>query len=216
MLRTSIKRLLSDRYCVLHMCYLIYPCKDSEVVGTVTSVWPVRKLGLSEVESFAYSHRARKFMSQFMSHRAHKLELKPGLPVFKAHVLNHYINSTYIHMLLLSHFSRVRLCVTPQTAATRLPHPWDSPGKNTGVGCHFLLQCRKVKNESEVAQLCPTLRDPMDCSLPGSSIHGILQARVLEWGAIAFSDSYVKKALSVGMENRIVNSLGLFLCETSS
>ena len=62
--------------------------------------------------------------------------------------------------------------------------PWDSPGKNTGVGCHFLLQCMKVKSESEVAQSCPTLSDPMDCSLQGS-IHGIFQARVLEWGAIA-------------------------------
>ena len=70
---------------------------------------------------------------------------------------------------------------------TRLPCPWDSPGKNTGVGCHFLLQCMKVKRESEVTQSCPTLSDPMDCSLPGSSIHGIFQARVLEWGAIAFS-----------------------------
>ena len=67
---------------------------------------------------------------------------------------------------------------------TRLPRPWDSPGKNTGVGCHFLLQCVKVKTESEVAQSCPTLSDPMDGSLPGSSIHGIFQARVLEWGAI--------------------------------
>ena len=70
---------------------------------------------------------------------------------------------------------------------TRLPYLWDSPGKNTGVGCHFLLQCMKVKSGSEVAQSCPTLRDPMDCSLPGSSIHGIFQARVLEWGAVAFS-----------------------------
>ena len=70
---------------------------------------------------------------------------------------------------------------------TRLPHPWDSPGKNTGVGCHVLLQCMKVKSESEVAQLCPTLNDPMDCSPPGSSVHGIFQARVLEWGVIAFS-----------------------------
>ena len=70
---------------------------------------------------------------------------------------------------------------------TRLLCPWDSPGKNTGVGCHFLLQCMKVKSESEVAQSCPTLSDPMDCSLPGSSIHGIFQARVLEWGASAFS-----------------------------
>ena len=70
---------------------------------------------------------------------------------------------------------------------TRLPQPWDSPGKNTGVGCHFLLQRMKVKGESEVAQSCPTLSDPMDCSLPGSSVQGIFQARVLEWGAIAFS-----------------------------
>ena len=70
---------------------------------------------------------------------------------------------------------------------TRLPRPWDSPGKNTGVGCHFLLQCMKVKSESEVSQSCLTLSNPMDCSLPGSSIHGISQARVLEWGAIAFS-----------------------------
>ena len=70
---------------------------------------------------------------------------------------------------------------------TRLPCPWDSPGKNTGVGCHFLLQCRKVKSESEVAQLCLTLFNLMDCGLPGSSIHGIFQARVLEWVAIAFS-----------------------------
>ena len=70
---------------------------------------------------------------------------------------------------------------------TRLPRPWDSPGKNTGVGCHFLLQCMKVKSESGVAQLCPTPSDPMDCSLPGSSVHGICQARALEWGAIAFS-----------------------------
>ena len=74
---------------------------------------------------------------------------------------------------------------------TRLPYPWDSPGKNTGVGCHFLLQCMKVKSESEVAQLCPTLSDPMDCSLPGSSAHGIFQARVLEWAAIAFSGMHV-------------------------
>ena len=70
---------------------------------------------------------------------------------------------------------------------TRLPGPWDSPGKNTGMGCHFLLQHMKVKSESEVAQACLTLSDPMDCSLPGSSVHGICQARVLEWGAIAFS-----------------------------
>jgi len=71
---------------------------------------------------------------------------------------------------------------------TRLPRPWDSPGKNTGVGSHFLLQCINVKSQSEVAQSCPTLSDSMDCSLRGSSVHGIFQARVLEWGAIAFSE----------------------------
>ena len=70
---------------------------------------------------------------------------------------------------------------------TRLPSPWDSPGKNAGLGCHFLLQCMKVESESEVTQSCPTLRDPMDCSLPGSYIHGIFQASILEWGATAFS-----------------------------
>ena len=70
---------------------------------------------------------------------------------------------------------------------TRLLRPWDSPGKNIGVGCHFLLQCMKVESESEGAQSCLTLSDPMDCSPPGSSIHGIFRATVLEWGAIAFS-----------------------------
>ena len=69
---------------------------------------------------------------------------------------------------------------------TRLPRPWDSPGKNIGVGCHFLLQCMKGKSESEVSQSCPTLSDPMDCSLPGPSIYGIFQTRVTEWVAIAF------------------------------
>ena len=93
-------------------------------------------------------------------------------------------------LLLLSHLSRAQFCATPQTAAHQAPPSWDSPGKNTGVGCHFLLQCMKVKSESGVAQLCPTLSNPMDCSLPGSSIHGISQARVLEWGAIAFSDIF--------------------------
>ena len=62
-----------------------------------------------------------------------------------------------------------------------------TPGKNTGVGCHFLLQYMKVKSESEVAQSCLTLSDPMDCSLPGSSVYGSFQARVLEWLTIAFS-----------------------------
>ena len=78
---------------------------------------------------------------------------------------------------------------------TRLPCPWDSPGKNTGVGCHFLLQCMRVKSKSEVAQSCPTLRDPMDCSLSGSSVHGIFQATVLEWVAIAYTYTYIPSFL---------------------
>ena len=92
-----------------------------------------------------------------------------------------------VRLLLLSHFSRVWLCVTPEMAAHQAPHSWDSPGKNTGVGCHCLLQCMKVKSESEVTQSCPTPSNPMDCSPPGSSTHGIFQARVLEWVSIAFS-----------------------------
>ena len=99
------------------------------------------------------------------------------------------IFSAVLLLPLLSHFSRVRLCTTPENAAHR---PWDSPGKNTGVGCRFLLQCMKVKSESEVAQSCLTLSDPMDCSPPGCSFHVIFQARVLEWGAIAFSNFKVQ------------------------
>ena len=97
-------------------------------------------------------------------------------------------NSVSLLLLLLrSRCSRVGLCTTQQAAARRAPRPWESPGKNTGVGCHFLLQSMKAKTESEVAQSCLTSSNPMDCSLPGSSVHGIFQARVLEWGAIAFS-----------------------------
>ena len=79
------------------------------------------------------------------------------------------------------------LCDSIDGSPPGSPCPWDSPGKNTGVGCHFLLQCMKVKSESEATQLCPTLSNPMDCSLPGASIHGIFQARVLEWVAMSFS-----------------------------
>ena len=85
-----------------------------------------------------------------------------------------------VFLLLLSRFSRVRPCATPQTAAHQAPRPWDSPGKNTGVGCHFLLQC--VKSESEVAQSCPTLQDPMDCSPPGSPSLGF--SRQESWSGV--------------------------------
>ena len=91
---------------------------------------------------------------------------------------------------------------------TRLRHPWDSPGKNTGVSCHFLLQCMKMKSESEVTQSCPTLRDPMDCCSPGSSVHGIFQARVLEWGASAFSGKDSHNSLKA-----IVFSVTIYYCE---
>ena len=83
-------------------------------------------------------------------------------------------------LLLLSRFSCVQLCGPHRRQPTRLHRPWDSPGKNSGVGCHFLLQCMKVKSKREVAQLFLTLRDPMDCSLPGSSVHRIFQARILD------------------------------------
>ena len=94
---------------------------------------------------------------------------------------------------------------------TRLSRPWDSPGKNTGVGCHFLLQCMKVKSESQVTQSCPTLRDPMDCSLLGSSIHGISRARVLEWGAIAFSLFTSKVLKFSGLYNSLESITGFIL-----
>ena len=95
-------------------------------------------------------------------------------------------------LLLLGHSSRVRLVRPHRRQPTRLPRPWDSPGENTEVGCRFLLQCMKVKSESQVAQSCPTLSDPTDCSLPGSSVHGTFQARVLEWGAIGLAKMFVQ------------------------
>ena len=97
------------------------------------------------------------------------------------YVCIYFLSFFFLCMLLLSCFSRVRLCATPETAAHQAPPPWDSAGKNTGVGCHFLLQCMKVKSEKEVAQSCLTLSNPMDCSPPDFSIHGLFQARVLEW-----------------------------------
>ena len=90
-------------------------------------------------------------------------------------------------LLLLSHFSRVRLCATPETAAHQAPPPLGFSRQEHQSGLPFPSPVHEGKSESEVAQSCPTLSDPMDCSLPGSSVHGIFQARVLEWGAIAFS-----------------------------
>ena len=98
-------------------------------------------------------------------------------------------NPMLVLLLLLSCFSHVRFLRPHRRQPTRFPRPWDSLGKNTGVGCHFLLQCMKVKSESEAIQSCLTLTDPMNYSPPGSTVHGIFQARVLEWGAIAFSEN---------------------------
>ena len=91
--------------------------------------------------------------------------------------------------------------MTPWTVAHQAPLSMGYPGKNNGVGCHFLLQCMKVKSESEVAQSCLTPSDPMDCSLPGSSVHGICQARVLEWDAIAFSEYYAAAAAAKSLQS---------------
>ena len=103
----------------------------------------------------------------------------------------HFSSTTAAAAAAAAAAKSLQLCLTlrpHRRQPIRLRRPWDSPGKNTRVGCPFLLQCMKVKSESEVTQSCPTLSDPMDCSLPGSSIHGIFQARVLEWVAIAFSE----------------------------
>ena len=104
--------------------------------------------------------------------------------------------------------SCLTLCDPIDGSPPRLPRPWDSPGKNTGVGCHFLLQCMKVK--SEVAQSFPTLSDPMDCSLLGSSVHGIFRARVLEWDAIAFSIKMLSDMLT--FHRVLLPSAKLSLC----
>ena len=116
---------------------------------------------------------------------------------------------TILHILRMSAAAAAKslqscptLCDPIDGQPIRLPRPWDSPGKNTGVGCHFLLQCMKVKSESEVAQSCPTLSNLMDCSLPGSSIYGIFQARVPEWGANAFSVRMSVDLLNLKMDSK--------------
>ena len=102
------------------------------------------------------------------------------------HLILITLQGQYAAAAAKSHQSCPTLC-NPIDGGPPGSRPWDSPGKNTGVGCHFLLPCMKVKSESEVTQSCPTLCDPMDCSPPGSSTHGIFQARVLEWSPLAFS-----------------------------
>ena len=122
-----------------------------------------------------------KTSSRWIQHSIIKMDIIPTLVSPKEYKYILPLENLFMLqmlLLLLSHFSCVRLCATHRWQTTRLPRPWDSPDKNTGVGCHFLFQCMKMKSESH---------EPRDCSLPGSSVHGIFQARVLEWGAIAFS-----------------------------
>ena len=116
------------------------------------------------------------------------------------------VNLVVIHILVTAAAAAKLLQSCPTLCDPIDSSPWDSPGKNTGVGCHFLLQCMKVKSESEVAQSCPTPSNPMDCSPPGSSIHGIFQARVLEWGAIAFSSILVKRRLIAKIESKYIKA----------
>ena len=116
-----------------------------------------------------------------------------NLAIIKYHIkIHHFYIGISAAATAMSLQSCPTLCNPIDGSPPGSPRLWDSPGKNTGVDCHFLLQCMKVKSDSEVTQSCLTLSHLMDCSLPGSSIHWICQARVLEWGAIAFSDSLIK------------------------
>ena len=143
-----------------------------------TCVWSQQETCLKGMASFEFL--PSRLFSRNTSRSSQTL---PSFSLLKGNLI-----SCLLLLLLLRDFSRSDSVRPHRQQPTRLLCPWDSPGKNTGVGCHFPLQCMKVKSESEVAQSCPTLSDPMDWSLPGSCIHGILQARVLEWGAIAFSE----------------------------
>ena len=139
-------------------------------------------------------HVVTKSQTQLSDYAWHTAALKGTLAVLWIYTYtscNIYITFKLINILFTTTTTTVASVLSDSVRPhrrqpTRLPRPWDSPAKNTGVGCHFLLQCMKVKSECEVAQSYPTLSDPMDCSLPGSSIHGIFQAKVLEWGAIDF------------------------------
>ena len=140
-------------------------------------------------------HRERKSSCNKMAAGLNQMVARQSKMAIKNHNTEHRVK-THINLAVVISSVQFSCSVLSNSVRPRIqkptgfPRPWDSPGKNTGVGCHFLLQCMKVKSEREVAQSCPTLSDPMDCSLPGSSIRGIFQAKVLEWGAIAFSGKY--------------------------
>ena len=144
------------------------------------------------------SDNGKECMKSGLFRKSYKMSIWKYLQVYVTRKYYPVVLHSFSKRLELSHFiaaaaKSLQSCPTVwphRRQPTRLPYPWDSPGKSTGVGCYFLLQCMKVKSESEVSQSCPTLSDTMDCSLPGSSIHGTFQARVLEWGAIAFCISF--------------------------
>ena len=150
--------------------------------------WQESSLPLSHLGSHSTMYK-RKICAMIVN-----MILKGVLKYWRK-LMNTYFNTiqlpsmqrSILPLLLLSRSSRVRFCVTPKTADHLAPLSLGFSRQEHWSGCHFLLQCMKVKSESEVTQSCPTPSDPMDCSLPGSSTHGIFQARVLEWGAIAFS-----------------------------
>ena len=163
------------------LCYMI------EVKRRTFSSWGWFE-SRKEKDTVSSSEDCNHNVVRKMKEDSHPYNRTPGntlLPATHAANMNLFYEPPWLLLLLLSRFSRVW---PHRRQPTRLPHPCDSPGKNTGVGCHFLLQHTKVKSESEVTQSCLTLSDPLDCSPPGSSIHGIFQARVLGWGAIASSD----------------------------
>ena len=138
----------------------------------------VQLLGIPWTAAYILSHKKERWAEDLNRHFFREGIRRPRGRLKVLNITNYYC---YVASVV---YSSVR---PHRRQPPRLPRPWDSPGKNTGVGCHFLLHCMKVKSESEVAPSFPTLSDPMDCSLPGSSVHGIFQARVQEWGAIAFS-----------------------------
>ena len=139
----------------------------------LTTLWKLRRRAINLLETSVQSHL------KLPESKRNLIKCQQSHSCILRHFLNFY---SVLSRSVVSDSQRPHGLQPARLACT-----WDSPGENTGVGCHFLLQCMKVKNESEVAQLCWTLRDPTDCSLPGSSIHGSLQARVLEWVAMSSS-----------------------------
>ena len=162
-------------------------CGEWDVFPILTCTWlrfvlradHILTAFLQQTETLPLSPRPHPYLSNATPSSSTKASLSTRRVILNVQQsLPKRARGLFSSLLLLSRFS----CVRPHRwQPTRGPRPWDSPGKNTGVGCHFLLQCMKVKSESEVAQSCPTLCDPTECSPPGSSVHGSFQARALEW-----------------------------------